>query len=542
MHVQRIDRYEIVAELGRGAMGVVYKAWDPELERTVAIKTVRSISQLLCEQDADLQRSLHREAAAVARLNHPNIVAVHDAALSTEAPYIVMEYVEGPTLADLIAAGPLAPDNAVHVVRQICEALYFAHGHAVVHRDIKTTNILVAENGVAKLTDFGIARVAGNDATQTGVMLGTPAYMAPEQVRGLAAGPRSDLFALGVVLYEAVTGVNPFQRDDVASVLYEIVHRDPVPARQRNARVSPALDTVIRRAMSKEPEQRYPTALALGEALAQALEQPAGGVSNRGGTFFGFKVARPRAALIGAGSVLLGGMAVSVVWGLFWGPQHLAVTAPERPGVFPIVPAAATSLPSAVIPDPSPPGGSETGTPVRPVGVISIRTNPAVEVFLDDDFKGRAGRDPLIIPDCPIGKRALTLRFGSRVHTLQGIVREGETIAFTYYFPDAERAPVTLRPLVPADEPSGSLRPATPPELSGCVSINAVPFAGVYVDGRHAADTPRACLRVPIGERRVYFRAGDERSPERLLEVTERHTAENPLRLSYNFKLHRFLE
>src|SRR2546426_4360950 len=260
----RIGRYEILGELGRGSMGVVYKARDPQLDRLVALKTVRTERGLRPEHQAEGQKRLHEEATAVARLSHPNIVAVYDV-IPGEDPCLVMEYVEGHTLAELVAQGPLDPARATHFVLQVCEALDYAHRLGVLNRDIKSANILVTENGVAKLTDFSIARLSGRHATQAGAMMGTPAYIAPEQFRGHAAEPRSDLFSLGVVLYELVTGVLPFAGEDVATVLYRVVHVDPMPPRTRNRDVSPALDAVIRRALSKEPAERYSSARAYAE-------------------------------------------------------------------------------------------------------------------------------------------------------------------------------------------------------------------------------------------------------------------------------------
>src|SRR5713226_2115777 len=186
----RIGRYTILAELGRGAMGVVYKARDPELDRLVAIKTLHAQGGRHGEQDAELRKRLSQEATAAARLSHPNIVAVYDVVVAGDVPCIVMEYVEGQTLAELIAAGPLPLGRAVQVALQVCEALDYAHGLGVVHRDVKPGNILVTEHWTAKLSDFSIARLKGVNATQTGVILGTPAYLAPEQVRGRGADAR----------------------------------------------------------------------------------------------------------------------------------------------------------------------------------------------------------------------------------------------------------------------------------------------------------------------------------------------------------------
>lgn len=270
--VDRIDRYEILAELGRGATGVVYKARDPELDRLVAIKTLRPARELPAEQCGPLQRRLRSEAAAVARFNHPNIVAIHDMVIWHDAPCIVMEYVEGCTLADLIIEGPLVPARAIHIALQMCDALEYAHALGVVHRDIKPGNILVSASGVAKLGDFSMAQLTGQDREQTAAMVGTPGYMAPEAVTDGTTDARSDLFSLAVVLYETVAGVRAFPGVDLATVLYDSAHVEPASPREYNTAVTPALTAVIQRAMSKQSGSRYTSARVFAQALIAARD------------------------------------------------------------------------------------------------------------------------------------------------------------------------------------------------------------------------------------------------------------------------------
>ena len=263
-------RYVLISELGRGTSGVVYKAHDPKLDRLVALKILRPELVSLEESGVSLKQRFHQEAVAAGRLTHPAIVAVHDVGEAEGRPFMVMEYSEGGTLADLLLGGrPLPLADAVAIVVQVCAALDYAHRHGVVHRDIKPRNILVGP-GVTKVTDFGTARILGASHTQTGTMLGTPAYMSPEMVRGQAADPRSDLFSVGVVLYETLTGINPFNAADLAAVLYRIVNTDMPSVRRHNAELPLALDRVLRRALAKDPEARYATATDLANALRDA--------------------------------------------------------------------------------------------------------------------------------------------------------------------------------------------------------------------------------------------------------------------------------
>ena len=265
------ERYETLEVLGQGAMGIVYKARDRALDRVVAIKTIHPDQAALGSDFSGITERLYQEATAAARLNHPGIVTVYDVTLTAGVPYVVMEYFKGRTLSDLLSEGALTPQKAGHVILQVCRALEYAHAQGVIHRDVKSSNIMVDAGWRVKLADFGVARVVDKQSTRTGVMIGTPAYMSPEQAQGAAADARSDLFSLGVVLYETLTGQKPFPGEDVVKVLDEVLHLDPIPARERNFAVSPALDAVVRRVMSKEPQDRYPDAAAFADALSQAL-------------------------------------------------------------------------------------------------------------------------------------------------------------------------------------------------------------------------------------------------------------------------------
>jgi hypothetical protein len=426
------DRYDVLSTLGQGAMGVVYRARDRELDRVVAIKTLQ-------RHEGEAAARLTREAMAAARLSHPGIVTVYDVGRHVGTPYVVMECFGGRTLTELLERGPLAAERAVQVGVQVCRALAYAHAQGVVHRDVKSSNIMVDAAWHVKLTDFGVARIADRPANDAGMLIGTPAYMAPEQIRGGAGDPRSDLYAVGVVLYEALTGERPFPGDDVARVLDDVVHVDPVPPRERNFAVSPALDAVVRRAMSKEAGDRYPDAASLAEALSQA-----GAV----GTTLPRLPAGPGGALVTA--------AIALVLG---GVLYLGARAPE---------------PLTVQRDP---GAVTTAEALRDAQVAAA------------------------LRDVP---------------------------------PPATPLPA---PRTVAAAPAS----AAPAGKPGCLSVNAVPFAAVYVDDREVGDTPQACVRLRPGRHRVYFVWSSQRSPEHVVEMMAERAEDNPLRLSYDFRRGRFL-
>jgi serine/threonine protein kinase len=258
---ERFGRYEILAELGRGAMGIVYKARDPKINRVVAVKTI-SLAGQPPEEEQEYRERFFREAEAAGRLSHPGIVTVFDVGEEpeTRAPYIVMEFVAGQSLDKLLLSKEdrkLTVEKALQLALEVAEALDCAHGQGVVHRDVKPANILLTEDGHAKIADFGVAKLNFANATAAGRTLGTPAYMSPEQLNGDAVDGRSDLFSLGVILYTAVTGYKPFQGNSALTVAFKIVNRDPVPATILDTELPPGLDHIISRAIAKDRSQRY---------------------------------------------------------------------------------------------------------------------------------------------------------------------------------------------------------------------------------------------------------------------------------------------
>lgn len=269
METRKLGRYEIVSELGKGSMGTVYKAVDPLLDRTVALKTIS-----IAANDPDLaeyEARFYLEAKAVGGLNHQNIVTVYDVGNSGTMPYLAMEYVEGSELASLTGRStPLPTEQALDIAAQVAEGLAYAHAHGVIHRDIKPANIMLAREGKAKIADFGIARMRSAEAkADTSGAMGSPRYMAPEQVLGRRADHRSDIFSLGVMLYEMLTGAPPFAGADLNAILFQIVNLVPPAPSTVNPAVPTMLDFIVAKALAKAPDERYDSAGALAEDLRQ---------------------------------------------------------------------------------------------------------------------------------------------------------------------------------------------------------------------------------------------------------------------------------
>ena len=279
----KIGRYEILDEIGQGAMGTVYRARDPLIERTVAIKTV-SIEQLR-QEGADAESRFLREAQSAGRLSHPNIETIYDVGEADGLAYIAMEYLSGVTLRDLMNKGPIPLDLALDTATQMAEALAFAHEHGVIHRDIKPANVVVTgRRGRVKLTDFGIARLVNSDRTQAGQMLGSPRYMSPEQAMGREIDGRSDIFSLGAVLYEMLTGQYAFDGASLPAIVYRVIHETSVPAASLRPQLPAGLSSLLTRMLDKNPGNR-PDARSLVNALhalaPAAPQAPALPPSNR---------------------------------------------------------------------------------------------------------------------------------------------------------------------------------------------------------------------------------------------------------------------
>jgi serine/threonine-protein kinase len=268
----QIGRYRVLGELGRGAMGVVYRAEDPALDRVVALKTILLSDDV--ENRKEYEKRFAIEARAAGKLNHPSIVTTFDFGEEGDLAFLAMELLEGTDLRTRLKDGALATEEAVQIALQVAEGLAFAHERGVVHRDVKPGNIMLLERGGAKIMDFGIARMHSEDfKTSTGMVLGTPRFMSPEQIAGGAVDQRSDIFSLGVVLYEMLTGQMLFAGADSPQIAHNVTTLEHEPPSRRNREVSSLLDFVVARALKKDPAVRYQDGYELANDLRTCLAE-----------------------------------------------------------------------------------------------------------------------------------------------------------------------------------------------------------------------------------------------------------------------------
>ncbi|HEX9901425.1 MAG TPA: protein kinase [Acidobacteriota bacterium] len=272
MNETKIGKYTILGEIGRGAMGIVYKATDPYIGRTVAVKTIR-FDVLGQGPERDMaQKRFMREAHSAGNLSHPNIVTIYDVGEDGDQSYIAMEYIEGSSLEEVISSKKrLSLTEIISLIEQVANALDTAHRKGVIHRDIKPANILIDQEGKPHLVDFGIARLSTSTMTQTNMIMGTPYYMSPEQIAGKKVDNRSDIFALGGVLYEILTGQKPFPGETITTVIYKIMNENPPPVRNFQKNLPEGLEPILQKALAKEPGARYQTCRELADEFKKSL-------------------------------------------------------------------------------------------------------------------------------------------------------------------------------------------------------------------------------------------------------------------------------
>jgi tRNA A-37 threonylcarbamoyl transferase component Bud32 len=388
MTTKRIGRYEIEKELGRGAMAVVYKAVDPLIGRTVAIKTIRIEHGLGMERE-ELRQRLYREAQSAGGMNHPGIVTIYDIGQEEDVAYIAMEFVDGQTLEGWMAEHPIPPlEQTLAIVEQVALGLDYAAGRGIIHRDIKPGNILITEELKAKIADFGIAKISMSKLTQTGMVMGTPSYMSPEQAMGKELDGRSDLFSLGVIFYEMLTGERPFTGTNPTTIIYKILHEDPVSPRKLNVTLHAGLDFIVRKMLEKDPSQRYQTCgdfirdLKNYTALPPAPSMPIAAPASAGST------SRRSALIFFAALVLITGLAGGYFYYRFYQPAR------EEPMVPPPAPAVSIGSPAVK--------GTEASGKVQTAQDATKITPPETAIAGTTDVQGGLTAKKTAVPEEPV--------------------------------------------------------------------------------------------------------------------------------------------
>jgi serine/threonine-protein kinase len=469
MDLRQLGKYEIVGKIGQGAMGEVFKAHDPILGRDVAIKTMTAA----IGTDEELRKRFHREAQSAARLSHPNIITIYDFGEDQGKVYMAMELLEGNDLKDLIGRHtPMTLEQKLGLMEQICDGLAFAHGKDVVHRDLKPANIHIQRGGQIKIMDFGLAKLSSSDMTRAGMIMGTPNYMSPEQVRGEKATSRSDVFSLGAVFYELLANRKPFEADSLHAVLFQVMQNEPESLANLVPDIPPALQQVVERAMHKDPAARFRDAGEMREALRPArvaMAQWAGAAH----------AAQPADATI-----------IGVFDPLMQPPSVASRTPIPSPGSRPPAPVhPPTPLPSdgAFALEPTPRGPSDTVAPKQP-GTLSGRAStqvpaatPATPIPVAPPPAQAKSHPPapapVVHPPTPIP---------SRSHPPAPPVFHPPTPLPTVPLP-AVTPPVVVRPAVPPAPAARQARPTPPPAPPPMV---ARPTAPEPV--RPAAEAPRS--------------------------------------------------
>ncbi|MGC8724184.1 MAG: protein kinase domain-containing protein [Acidobacteriota bacterium] len=566
---QKIGRYDIEGTIGRGAMGVVYRARDPIIGRALAIKVVSLSGGLADDAKEEYRQRFFREAQAAGNLHHPNIVTVFDAGEERGVPYLVMELVEGESLAQrLKRAGKLSVEEASSIARQVAAGLAYAHEKGVVHRDIKPANILLDAKGRAAITDFGVARLSASDLTRTGEVLGTPNFMSPEQVLGQALDGRSDLFSLGVVYYLMLTGDRPFKGEEVSAICYNVVHSEPVPpvsSLPLPAEVAGILDRLLR----KNPAERFSdgetAAAALREVtertqvvaspVANASQRPPAGGSAGGATRpataavgqaatmaapprglgRGAKAAFTALAVLAAAGVIVASWLIATRWrARSVPPVGVQATAPKESAPPPA--AKALPGPAKAFPGPTPapsaaspatgmavPAAAKTRTappPAKPipVGIVAegplasgrIRVEAGGKILLDRPFLGGfgRGRKGLLLAD------RLLLAPGEQKVTIAVVSERPSPFAAdtneTVLVPSAGEVTLTVRARRYPDRLAVALVPTAdlPERLAGLLSeVEAAPGASGSEASGAAAETAHFTLVVegPLDRGQIVF-------------------------------------
>ena len=494
MRQEKIGRYVVIQTLARGGMGVVYKAKDPLIDRVVAIKTLGlGLSPIEAET---FRTRFAREAQSAGRLNHPNIVTIHDMGESGDGgAYIAMEFLEGRTLRDIVDSGVvLAPATIADIVVQVADGLAFAHRNEVVHCDIKPANIMVLENGTVKIMDFGIARLPTGSRTFAGNVLGSPRYISPEQIVGRPVDARSDVFALGAVLYEVLTGVPPFAGSAIDEILYQVINEKPIAPSLRNKSLPPGFDPIVERAMAKHADDRYQRA----EDIAAALRALDFGPQRMTALYPLLPALPAKPAAPGAATVSIEPAAVE---------QPLDYVAEARvPDVMHAAPA------------------SQRRKTVYALGAVALAGVAAWALLSSNGTDERSADAAAPVPASQPGPAPVAAAPGT-IPPLN--LRNGP--------PGRDPPPAMESNTVPSPSmtpPASATSEAAPPDI-GRVGLAISPWGEVYVDGRMRGVTPPMTeIKLPPGKYTVEIRNTTFAPHRQTIEVG----AESAVRIRHKFR------
>ena len=541
--MERIGRYQITGELGRGGMGVVYRAQDPAIGRTVAIKTIRLDTIADPAELRQLRDRLLREARSAGLLSHPSIVTIYDVGQESNMAYIAMEFVQGLTLEQLVREkGPLSGSQLIQVLRETAEALDHAHAQGIIHRDVKPANIMISDSGAVKITDFGVAKISSQNMTQADMILGTPSFMSPEQIEGRPIDGRSDQFALAVIAYELLTGERPFAGDTIPGLLYQIVKQEPISPHMLNATLREPVSRVLAQALDKNPDHRFLKCTAFVRALESALNEskgwhamPKGASSSQETVAAPSPTANVAAALppprrslrgepdeppkaarwpifAGAGGVLLA-LASGYIYYLNrpYTPEPPAQPAQAE---MPPAPSNPAGKPSPMAPVLSaPPASADTAQPPAAAPVKTAPPKPGGTATPDDVPAGSTIVDIISEP----GNATVSIDDGKRSCVTpcpQSLENGRHTLTFTLPGYRATTRIVNL--------PQESTVRVTLMRTEGTLAIRSnPPGAAIHIDGQARAERTPAMLTLPAGRHKITLKRDGAPDYEESIEIKD---------------------
>ncbi|HET9794052.1 MAG TPA: protein kinase [Thermoanaerobaculia bacterium] len=516
--IEKLGKYEIVEKIGVGGFGTVYRGRDPFIKRTVAVKTCQS-------EDEEIKKRFFREAELSGNLHHRNITTIYDFGVQDGIPYIVQEYLTGEDLDKMIKRGDVIPlARKLEILMDVCEGLGYAHAAGIIHRDIKPSNIRILQDGAVKIMDFGIAKSFQSESTltQTGITLGTAAYLAPEQIRGEAVDPRTDIFSLGVLAYELLTGQKPFRGEHISTVLFKILNEKPDPVSRQVPEIPASVDRAVEKAIEKSPPNRYESVAEFKRDLAAIVKQiPIGDVTGATAirpALVDNPVVRPFPSAESAGAGITppsGALArspvppdatpsgarrnVSLELMDFRDPNAVEEPAP--------VPAAAGTAPVAVAPAP---GGTSHGMIFGIVVAVLAIGGGAYWYF---------AIRPLAAPPPAVSRPpAPTAPASPAIPPPAAQKKEAKPEAATENKAESKPEAPPQKAEKKKEEPPPKAEPAAPRKIP--VSFSTTPSATLYLDGKEVGETvPRKTLKLDEGKHTLRFELEDGTTFEQAFEV-----------------------